>query len=1180
MSFYADESADEEEKFTDKLWDLYAGAIDKAEAVRNETNLFMEQHRLFFKLEIVNTILSLISVSLYIIGTYLRPLEKAPVDGSTPPPDEFGFEASAETHNFLTQCDGIINFFFLADFIFKLLLSKSWSNFFFNWQCAIDVITIFPSIAVYIVLQSAAAGPAGSNEDSEAALRVSSQLNFLRVARILRLTRLIRMQQAMARHGGGASELSKQMVTESLVMVSLIFIFAGTFLVCESEMVSSEEMNDRWGRERIYFHDALYLTIITISTVGYGDLFPLSLPGKMIVVCMIITSLIVISRQTNQLLTLMSVQSEYARMVYVPDSARSQHVIVCGSISFETARDFLEEFFHPDHSQRDVTIVFLDSSPPSFDMQFLLRSPEYAARTIFLEGSPFNEQDLIRAEASKCKLFFVLSNKFTADVEREDFGTILRCLAFKEHVKHNSPAGDINTIMQLIRSENKVHFSFSIHGNSEKIQTLCMDEIKLHLIAKSCLIPGFCTLISNLTRSASAEIPKNAETWIKEYAAGSEYEIYRAPLSPYFKSRKFKDCAIEIYKEFGCTMFAIEIVDAAGNTQVVLNPANYRLPAGAKGSTRAFLLATDQKEVEKISLYKLQEDSPDWNRMQQKISSRSALSQTEQASTATMENTKEGKRHAMMRERYRCRDKPASLASCSVEGVGEKISEHVLVCGGGSGLYYFIATLRPKHLKKIRIVVVLAPVMDEEVWNQINLFADVYYVRGSPLETIDLIRAGAFVADKAVILNPDVAPGASDADTIFIYQTIMRNNPDIKIVCELVSNTNVAFVGNEGKAEDRVPGQALADDEADDSVDDAPIRSPFFQPPFAAGVVFLLSSLDTMCCQAYYNPSLISILKEMVLTGGSSTASFPDSAQVEASELFCIRVPRQAMRLEKNLLYIHLFKHLVTNMDCIPLGLYRFRPNPQNPSSPHMPYVITNPPRDLVVHEKDLVYALRSPLQGTPIPPTRASVDSDAGGNVSPLGVSSDARGQPPPAPSSAGKRRTLPDSPYSVTRRVSEADTGALEVPFPKTPTSTERRGSMPFLAGPDLKTRLSPSYVGEIVDEEPLAQTPSGSFLGNVPELDVEVSPRGSFKVKQATPGGSFSNKFGRAPSSPGPKAKSKPSSPTHGKQASNFAKDGGTEDTVVSKDGGKNEDGQAQAHGPPALEVENSTAPTHPA
>ena len=242
--------------------------------------------------------------------------------------------------------------------------AESLPVFFYNWQTAIDLVTIFPSIVFFILLQTSASG-----EENDTA-RVASQLNFLRVARVLRLTRIIRMQQALnASKGIQTSELSKQLVTESLVMTSLIFTFAGTFLVCESEFVDPEVMLERWGRDRIYFHDALYLTVITIATVGFGDLFPISPPGKLIVACMIITSIVVISRQTNQILALMSVQSEYARAVYVPQSARSQHVVVCGDISFQTAKDFLEEFFHVDHGRRDVTVVFLVDQPPSFDMQ-------------------------------------------------------------------------------------------------------------------------------------------------------------------------------------------------------------------------------------------------------------------------------------------------------------------------------------------------------------------------------------------------------------------------------------------------------------------------------------------------------------------------------------------------------------------------------------------------------------------------------------------------------------------------------------------------------------------------------------------------------------------------------------------------------------------------------------------
>jgi hypothetical protein len=161
-----------------------------------------------------------------------------------------------------------------------------------------------------------------------------------------------------------------------------------------------------------------------------------------------------------------------------------------------------------------------------------------------------------------CQCFFVLTNKFADDYEKQDFSTVMKCLAFKDHLKHNNPlVSEVTTIIQLVRPENKFHFNSSIYGKSKALQAFCLDEIKLHLLAKSCIIPGFCTLISNITRSVESDVPRDADEWIKEYADGSGYEIYRTALSPHFKKMRFNECALEIFNKFGLTLFAIEIQD-------------------------------------------------------------------------------------------------------------------------------------------------------------------------------------------------------------------------------------------------------------------------------------------------------------------------------------------------------------------------------------------------------------------------------------------------------------------------------------------------------------------------------------------------------------------------------------------------------------------------------------------
>lgn len=89
---------------------------------QDAVNGFMHEHKLFLNLEIVNTILSLISVALYVVGTYIQPM--------TQDDDLFyhhGFVVSDQIRYFLEQTDLVINFFFLADWMFKLALASMFS---------------------------------------------------------------------------------------------------------------------------------------------------------------------------------------------------------------------------------------------------------------------------------------------------------------------------------------------------------------------------------------------------------------------------------------------------------------------------------------------------------------------------------------------------------------------------------------------------------------------------------------------------------------------------------------------------------------------------------------------------------------------------------------------------------------------------------------------------------------------------------------------------------------------------------------------------------------------------------------------------------------------------------------------------------------------------------------------
>ena len=82
-----------------------------------------------------------------------------------------------------------------------------------------------------------------------------------------------------------------------------------------------------------------------------------------------------------------------------------------------------------------------------------------------------------------------------------------------------------------------------------------------------------------------------------------------------------------------------------------------------------------------------------------------------------------------------------------------------------------------------------------------------------------------------------------DAKTIFKYNIIKKKNPKVNVVTELISQGNIAFL-------------------LDDPLLYHLMRFEYDQTPvFASGEVYLSSLMDSLICQAYYNPALTIVLR-------------------------------------------------------------------------------------------------------------------------------------------------------------------------------------------------------------------------------------------------------------------------------------------------------------------------------
>ncbi|MEA2064598.1 MAG: ion transporter [Gemmatimonadota bacterium] len=161
---------------------------------------------------------------------------------------------------------------FIVEYILRFWVSKRKARFVFSFYSAVDILSILP-----VFFQ---AHPSG----------------FLRAFRVIRILRFIRFFEHEEFFFGRLSALQLQVGRIIFTIVTIMFIYAGFILYAEGN----------WpGSNIITFADALYFAIVTFSTVGFGDITPVTFLGKLFTVLMILSSIILIPWQAGKLLRLL-----------------------------------------------------------------------------------------------------------------------------------------------------------------------------------------------------------------------------------------------------------------------------------------------------------------------------------------------------------------------------------------------------------------------------------------------------------------------------------------------------------------------------------------------------------------------------------------------------------------------------------------------------------------------------------------------------------------------------------------------------------------------------------------------------------------------------------------------------------------------------------------------------------
>lgn len=132
-----------------------------------------------------------------------------------------------------------------------------------------------------------------------------------------------------------------------------IFMSAGIFMIIEN--FHPEDLT----RGVYNFNTAVYFIMVTFSTIGYGDYYPVSDEGRIFMVVVILYVIVIkLGEQMNELLRLMTLKSPFEQATY-RSNPEVLHIVITGQVQLAPLKNVTLELFHPDHRTEELEAIIL-----------------------------------------------------------------------------------------------------------------------------------------------------------------------------------------------------------------------------------------------------------------------------------------------------------------------------------------------------------------------------------------------------------------------------------------------------------------------------------------------------------------------------------------------------------------------------------------------------------------------------------------------------------------------------------------------------------------------------------------------------------------------------------------------------------------------------------------------------
>ncbi|CAN5268930.1 potassium channel family protein [soil metagenome] len=240
------------------------------------------------------------------------------------------------------------------------------------------------------------------------------------------------------------------------------------------------------GNPDLSWSDGLWYSLVTMTTIGYGDFFPKTSGGRYLIGVPLMFFGIGLLGYLLSMIAAALVAAKTREIQGMSSFQFEDHLIIFNYPGLSKVERVLDELFSDSAFDRGTQLILIDADLPELP-------PELTSRGVhFVRGNPTRDETLARANIDKASHAIVLSKK-SGDPDSDNLNVSIT-LAIEARSKR------INSVVECVDASSE-----ELLRKAGCDSIVCTSRFDAHFVSQELLNPGMQEVIDELTSSLDGQ---------------------------------------------------------------------------------------------------------------------------------------------------------------------------------------------------------------------------------------------------------------------------------------------------------------------------------------------------------------------------------------------------------------------------------------------------------------------------------------------------------------------------------------------------------------------------------------------------------------------------------------------------------------------------------------------------